>query len=422
MTAKLSTKEFVERSRRLHGDRYDYSKAHYSHSHDYVTVICLECQSEFEVKAVNHAILGRGCPDCNKTKQKYDADTFFNICRSVHDNRYNYDMSEYKGLNKHIAFQDKQTGESYLQVARSHLKGQKPRKSCNLEDIYREFHFRYIDKMRDVGRGKPWQYDKTELKWWFEDATVTCLLHGDFEVTPNEHINMNRGCRKCGDQSRVLTTEEFVKKARLIHGDELDFTNSVYIRSSLPVTVRCPTHGEFSITPNSLLCGTGCSSCKQSKGEKFVAALLSDLDVEFDAQYTICIENRRLRVDFLIPSMRLAIEYDGAQHYSLVGFDGERDENVLWERFEEIQLRDTLKNEWCADNGYTLIRIPFDDPDSALDKIIDLITEYWLTQSHEDVACGAENLVTKEKKATKKGRKQLTKATWDDGERVSPAC
>lgn len=61
--------------------------------------------------------------------------------------------------------------------------------------------------------------------------------------------------------ARRLTQEQFLEKARLVCGDKYTFENAVYVRSSVPLIVTCPTHGDFSISSNNLLFGKGCPAC-----------------------------------------------------------------------------------------------------------------------------------------------------------------
>lgn len=60
---------------------------------------------------------------------------------------------------------------------------------------------------------------------------------------------------------RKLTKEDFIEKARIVHGDKYDYSNVEYINSTTPVCIICPIHGEFWQTPNAHLNGHGCDQC-----------------------------------------------------------------------------------------------------------------------------------------------------------------
>lgn len=61
---------------------------------------------------------------------------------------------------------------------------------------------------------------------------------------------------------RRLTQEEFITKARGIHGDKYDYSKVIYNRGNLKVCIICPKHGEFWQQPANHLRGHGCYGCK----------------------------------------------------------------------------------------------------------------------------------------------------------------
>jgi hypothetical protein len=56
---------------------------------------------------------------------------------------------------------------------------------------------------------------------------------------------------------KKLTTEEFIEKARLKHGDKYDYSKVDYQGSKVKVCIICPKHGEFWQRPNDILSGMG---------------------------------------------------------------------------------------------------------------------------------------------------------------------
>lgn len=59
---RKTTEEFIEKSKTVHGNKYDYSITNYTTSKDEVTVICKE-HGEFTKLASSH-LSGQGCPEC----------------------------------------------------------------------------------------------------------------------------------------------------------------------------------------------------------------------------------------------------------------------------------------------------------------------------------------------------------------------
>lgn len=66
------------------------------------------------------------------------------------------------------------------------------------------------------------------------------------------------------------TTEEFIKKARTIHGDRFIYDKVKYISTNTKIIIICKKHGEFLQTPNSHLQGKGCFSCKRKSHNDFI--------------------------------------------------------------------------------------------------------------------------------------------------------
>jgi len=42
-----------------------------------------------------------------------------------------------------------------------------------------------------------------------------------------------------------MTTEEFISKAKKVHGDKYDYSLVEYVNNKTRVTIICPIHGEF---------------------------------------------------------------------------------------------------------------------------------------------------------------------------------
>ena len=72
----------------------------------------------------------------------------------------------------------------------------------------------------------------------------------------------------------ALTQEQFLQKAKAVHGDKYDFSKAVYTVGNNKVCVICPTHGEFLIAARNLLSGAGCRACARApkyNTESFIA-------------------------------------------------------------------------------------------------------------------------------------------------------
>ena len=58
------------------------------------------------------------------------------------------------------------------------------------------------------------------------------------------------------------TTQEWVKRAQQIHKDKYDYSKVEYINAHTKVCIICPIHGEFWQRPSSHIDGCGCPNCR----------------------------------------------------------------------------------------------------------------------------------------------------------------
>ena len=65
--------------------------------------------------------------------------------------------------------------------------------------------------------------------------------------------------------SKKITTEEFIEKAKIIHGDKYDYSLVNYVNAKTNVEIICSTHGKFKQMPTKHLSGCGCNDCGMDK-------------------------------------------------------------------------------------------------------------------------------------------------------------
>lgn len=67
-----------------------------------------------------------------------------------------------------------------------------------------------------------------------------------------------------------FTKEDFVTRAREVHGSKYDYSKVDYIDNSKKVIIICPEHGEFEQVVRNHLIGKGCPSCKRNNLKKVI--------------------------------------------------------------------------------------------------------------------------------------------------------
>lgn len=178
-----------------------------------------------------------------------------------------------------------------------------------------------------------------------------------WKVTPNSLLS-GHGCTICaGNQKK--TTEEYKLELATINPD-IEVLGE-YDTANVHILHKCKKDGyEWMITPSNVLYGKGCPQCKESKGERTVRQWLERNKFIYKFQYKFpdCKDKCALPFDFYLPEYNTCIEYDGGQHFFPVNFSGEGAEYTE-QQFKTTQYHDQIKNQYCADNGITLLRIPY---------------------------------------------------------------
>lgn len=311
--SKLSTKELLKEFRKIHGDRYDYSKVVYKGIHKKVIIICPDHGEFLQTPAIHKN--GCGCPKCNNMVEICNSTT---VCASLieafyylkfkeegiefdHNGRYpissegkdigtcRFDFyipsrNEYvevtsfhnkssgfdaysKKIEKKRRFIEDELNSTFTYINRNLSYEEKVILKGKIDIVTRKEIF--IKKAKEV-HGNLYDYSKVE---YFDQKTpviIICPIHGEFLKNPDGHINQNQGCSKCSRENmnndKKWTTEMFIEKAQKVHGNVYDYSKVDYIRCLTKVIIICPIHGEFSQQPSShIFQKSGCPKCRGRK-------------------------------------------------------------------------------------------------------------------------------------------------------------
>ncbi len=119
-------KEFIKEAKKIHGDKYDYSKVDYKNGRVPLIIICKK-HGEFK-QSWNHHRISNGCPECYKEYRrsnpvgKYGHDTFLIKANKKHNNQYEY-LSEYIGAHTKIKVRCKKCDGIFYPTPGNHLFG-----------------------------------------------------------------------------------------------------------------------------------------------------------------------------------------------------------------------------------------------------------------------------------------------------------
>ena len=123
----------------------------------------------------------------------------------------------------------------------------------------------FIDKANLIHNDK-YDYSMVEYVKSSVKVKIICPVHGVFEQTPNKHL-AGQGCKQCGRDSTKTGRDEFIKRARAVHGDKYDYSEVIYVRKDQKVKIICPIHGIFEQTPHShVTLKQNCPKCSAIAG------------------------------------------------------------------------------------------------------------------------------------------------------------
>lgn len=195
-----TSEQFINESKKIHDDKYNYSLVDYINNYTKVSVIC-QIHGIFKQTPNNH-LRGQGCSKCSHIKinefNTSNLNEFITKSNLKHKNKYDYSLVEYKNGRTKVVIICHIHGK-FEQTPNAHRKGQGCHKCSNLN----------ISKMR----------------------------------------------------SEILNKDKFIKNCIEKHCNKYDYNKVDYINSKTKVTIICPIHGEFKQSPNNHQKGIGCSFC-----------------------------------------------------------------------------------------------------------------------------------------------------------------
>ena len=354
MIKNLTTEQFIEKARKVHGDKYDYSKVEYVNNHTKVCIICPE-HGEFW-QTPNAHLNGQGCPICGckkvwDTRGRITTEQFIEKARKVHGDKYDYSKVEYINAKTNVCIICPEHGE-FWQTPSGHLQ-KKECPKCGLKKSSSSRRFtvkQFIEKARKV-HGDKYDYSKVEYVNSQTPVCIICPEHGEFMIRPNDHIQGQK-CKKCAiNELRnkfSMGKETFVEKAKKIHSNKYDYSKVEYVNNRTKVCIICPEHGEFWQNPDKHLMGEGCPECKKSRLETKIKSLLVENNISFNEQKKFEWLGKQ-SLDFYLPKYNIAIECQGIQHFKPIErFGGKKS-------FEETVKLDYNKYSLCKEHDIKII-------------------------------------------------------------------
>ena len=360
----MNTKDFIEKARNVHGDKYDYSKVSYINAKTKVCIICKE-HGEFWQTPAGH-LSGRGCPICRYIKSsnatRKTKDQFIKDSKMVHGEKYDYSKVEYKNNSTKVCIICPEHGEFWQRPDKHILRKQGcPYCSGNAKRDVDSF-------IKDAKRvhGDKYDYSKSVYNGIHEKLCIICPEHGEFWQAPNDHLH-GQGCPRCRgrkiwDARGRLSVEDVKKQLFEKYGDKYDYSLfTEYENNRMKIPVICKSHGVFYVSVNNHLRGRECPSCAHfiSRPEIEIYEYLCNFIPKEDIIRRDKSVLGNLELDIYIPKLKIAIEYNGLRWHSE---EFNKDKNYHLNKLlrcneKGIKLIQIFEDEWIEKKEIVLKKI-----------------------------------------------------------------
>lgn len=351
---QTDTPYFLKRAKERYGEIYSFPfiESEYESTRSKITIKCNKCGHETK-RMANDFLHANVCKNCKKIeKKKKEFKSYEEISSMAKGNCIKpFDGVKNIKTDSVIAICEKH-GEYEVKIS-SVLNNQYKCIKCIGEKSSLPYSV-FVEKLEKKFPNKltPFsdEYKNTSTKLHFKCNECGCI----FERKPNVFLcgKLTSACPECGKKTgiakRTKTTEEFIKDAIQVWGDEkFDFSDTVYEKSDKKVRIKCNECGRtFEIEANCFLGGVhGCPyhNCNSSIKEKEIAQFINSIGIECLTNDRRALDGKEL--DIFVPRYNIGIEFDG----------------VFWHNeLNKSKSYHLDKTKYCQDRGIRLIHI-FED-------------------------------------------------------------
>ena len=260
---KYTQEEIIEKFKEILGEEYDYSKVEYKNTNIPVCIICPK-HGEFW-KTPGSIIYGKQkCQECSKEERlKKEKEKFLLAAKKIYGDKYDYSKVDYVNNSTKVTIVCPIHGDFQVTPSR-HIHQKCGCQKCS----YRLYTTKeWIDVANQIHKNK---YDYSlidEITTLKKKYPIRCKKCGNvFEMAWGNHIDLKQGCKYCNHRSYAYTTEDFIKKAKQVHGDKYDYSLVKYKNKKEKVKIICPIHGVFEQCPEKHINRKqGCPLCAKNK-------------------------------------------------------------------------------------------------------------------------------------------------------------
>ena len=242
---RLTTEEFVEKARKIHGNKYDYSKVEYKDSHTKASIIC-PIHGEF-LQTPNNHLNGQQCPFCSYPNINLSKENFVSLAKNVHGDKYDYSKVVYKNTKDKVIIICPIHGEFSQSFEKHVVRGQGCPKCVGKNKDASEFIF----QANKIHKNK-YDYSKTNYISATTKVSIICPIHGEFLQSTAKHL-CGDGCPKCNSSKLENSLREYLDSKNIKFEEQktfswLKYKKNMYLDFYLPehnIAIECQGEQHF---------------------------------------------------------------------------------------------------------------------------------------------------------------------------------
>ena len=292
--------KFIEKAKKLHGGKYDYSEVYYKKSENSkVKIFCKKCNDYF-YQSPNQHLKTQGCQKCAWKKNGQDkannTDTIKNKLIEKHGDKFEYDFTEYKGTHSKISIYCKKHDKWYYQSFWEHYKGYGcPDCALELKAIKRRKNIPIILSIQELidycNKLYNNNFDYSEISSYKlkDSIDIVCKKHNHkFTQNVSNHLKGLIGCKFCQFSIEKLTEQEVNNRLKVKFDGSMSIVNYGYYADGLRVTKfkcdKCNETFDYKLEKLLSLKTNTCPKCRQQlintgniKVKSFIKKGITDL-------------------------------------------------------------------------------------------------------------------------------------------------
>jgi hypothetical protein len=202
---KITTEEFIQRSKLKHDNNYDYSLVDYKTDKLKVKIICKK-HGIFE-QTPNVHLNGHGCFKCGN---KNDLETFLEKSKLIYGDLYDYSLVDYVNINTSIKVICKKHGDFKI-LPSTFLYEKKGCIHCN--GTYKNIDL-FLEDARKI-HGDKYKYEVIDNLYKNSFIKIICPNHGEFRQKIRSHIYDGCGCISCFESKGEKIISEYLKNREI---------------------------------------------------------------------------------------------------------------------------------------------------------------------------------------------------------------